>query len=71
METSLSEQDRRECESALAYISDMAAWHEDEAGEGSKLDFALRILDQIDRRGRLTAAMRAWCETRIRAEYGG
>lgn len=69
MDSQLTEQDTRECESALAYIDDMAAWHDEDTGEGSKLEFALRILDQIDRRGDLTAAMKAWCDTQIRSRY--
>ena len=70
MNIELSDNDLRECESAMSYIEDMAAWFDEETEEGSKLDFALRILDQINRRGRLSPAQKAWCEERVRAVYG-
>ncbi|HEY3413221.1 MAG TPA: hypothetical protein VGM51_09210 [Armatimonadota bacterium] len=69
MNTDLTPDDLRECESAMSYIEDMTAWFDEEAEEGTKLDFALRILDQIDRRGSLSRSQKAWCETRVRERY--
>ena len=67
----MTEQENRECESALAYVDDMSEWYDAEAEGGSKLEFALKILDQIDRRGRLSQSQRDWCENRIRERYAG
>lgn len=68
MPEALSEQDLKECESALAYVHDMSEWFDAEAEGDSRLDYALRILDQIDRRGSLSRAQLAWCEQRLRDE---
>lgn len=69
MNTELTQDDLRECESALAYIDDMTAWFDEETEEGTKLAFALRILEQIDRRGSLSGSQRLWCESRVREIY--
>jgi hypothetical protein len=69
MDTPFTPQEQRECEIALAYIDDMAAWYDEESEDGSKLDFALRILDQIDRRGRLSPGMHSWCAECVREKY--
>ena len=69
MNTDLTQNDLRECESALAYIEDMTAWFDEKSEDGTRLDFALRILDQIDRRGNLSHSQKAWCESRVREIY--
>ena len=69
MNTDLTQNDLRDCESAMSYIEDMTAWFEEESEDGTRLDFALRILDQIDRRGNLSRSQKTWCESRVREIY--
>jgi len=56
------------CDLALSYIQEMTAWYDEEM-EGEPLTvYALRILDQVDKRTPLTPDERAWLEAKINNE---
>lgn len=65
MDGRLDSESRNRCDKILAYVEDMSEWYDEDLEGAPKRDFALRILDQIDDRDKLTRDERSNCENKI------
>lgn len=66
----LSPESLRHCAAAISYIEEMTAWHDAEAEDETRLDYARKVLEQIAGQGRLDSEETAFCEARLSALFG-
>lgn len=58
------------CATALSYIEEMTAWFDEDVESETRLDFARKVLAEIEQKGKLGRDELAYCEERLNVMFG-